>query len=269
LYPERSFKNLKIGIMQKLKNKRWSYQILLVVGMLISMSFGFTRINTTTPAEVAVTTAATAKASAVSFVEEKSALYESLALGALGLSREAFVYGLTGYERLLGEGKIGKNNLLSILDFSLSSGKKRLFVIDIATGELVFNTYAAHGRNSGTSMATEFSNQESSYKSSPGFYITGGTYNGKHGMSLRLNGEEEGINDNALARGIVMHSASYVDESVVRSQGYIGRSQGCPALPESIYKEVISTIKDGSVLFLYTPNKSYVAQSKILSADKA
>lgn len=255
--------------MQKLKNKHWSYQTLAMIGMMICMSFGFTKPNSTTPAEMAVTTETTTKVLAGSFVEEKMGLYETLDLAALGLSREAFVYGLTGYERLLGEGKIVKNNILSILDFSLPSGKKRLFVIDIATGELVFNTYAAHGRNSGTSMATEFSNQENSFKSSLGFYVTGGIYNGKHGTSLRLNGEEEGINNNAMARGIVMHSAAYVDESVVASQGYIGRSQGCPALPASVYKAVINTIKDGSCLFLYSPSKNYIAQSKILVSNKA
>lgn len=253
--------------LKKLKNKHWSYQALVVLGMMVSMSFGFTKTVSTTTA-VTATSETTVKAAAASIVTEKMGLYESLDLGSLGLSREAFEYGLTGYKRLLDEGKIAKDNLLSILDFSLPSGKKRLFVIDISSGELVFNTYAAHGKNSGASVATEFSNQANSFKSSLGFYVTGGTYNGKHGTSLRLNGEEEGINDNAMARGIVMHSASYVDEAIVASQGYIGRSQGCPALPGYIYKEVINKIKDGSCLFLYSPSKGYIAHSKLLT-DKA
>ncbi|MCW3088610.1 MAG: hypothetical protein JWQ78_1996 [Sediminibacterium sp.] len=250
--------------MQRMKNKHWSYQIVAMVGMLVCMSFGFTR-PATTSSSVMVTTATTAATATKSVIEEKMGLYDSLDLAGLGLSREAFEYGLTGYQHLLAQGKILKNNLLSILDFSLPSGKKRLFVIDITTGELVFNTYAAHGRNSGTAMATDFSNQANSFKSSLGFYVTGETYNGKHGESLRLNGEEEGINDNALARGIVMHSAAYADESIVASQGYIGRSQGCPALPENIARDVITKIKNGSLLFLYSPDKTYASRSKILN----
>ncbi|WP_237722014.1 murein L,D-transpeptidase catalytic domain family protein [Sediminibacterium roseum] len=225
------------------------------------MSLAFTNKKSTSTTAVAANTTTTLK----SKVEEKMPLYDSLDLGALGLSRQAFEYALMGFNNLLDAGKIKKDNLLSILDFSLPSGKKRLFVIDLATGELVFNTYAAHGRNSGTSVATRFSNKMNSYQSSLGFYITGDTYNGKHGTSLRLQGEEKGINDNALARGIVMHSASYVDESIIASQGFIGRSQGCPALPGNVYKDVINKIKDGSCLFLYSPDKFYTTHSKFLN----
>lgn len=253
--------------MQRFKNKHWSFQVMALAAILVCMNFGFTSpVETLSPAPVPGSEVVSA--TSLSFVEEKMELYTSLDLGTLGLSREAFEYGLTGYERLVNEGKIRKDNLLSILDFSMPSGKKRLFVIDIATGELVFHTYAAHGRNSGTSLATQFSNEHNSFKSSLGFYITGETYNGKHGTSLRLKGEEQGINDNALSRGIVIHGAAYVDESIVKQQGFIGRSQGCPALSGSVYKEVINTIKSGSCLFLYSPDKQYVSNSKMLS-DKA
>ncbi|MDB5210625.1 MAG: hypothetical protein JWQ30_1452 [Sediminibacterium sp.] len=247
------------------KTRTWSLRAVAFVGLLVCMSLAFTNSNKVSTTPLVNTTAV---AVANSMVAEKMPLFESLELGALGLSRQAFEFALTGYNNLLNAGKIKKDNLLSILDFSLPSGKKRLFVIDITTGELVFNTYAAHGRNSGTSVATKFSNKENSYQSSLGFYITGDTYNGKHGTSLRLEGEEKGFNDNALARGIVMHSASYVDESIIASQGYIGRSQGCPALPGNIYKDVIEKIKNGSCLFLYSPDKYYVTHSKMLN-DKA
>lgn len=251
-----------------LQNKHWSYQVLAMVGLLVSMSLAFTRPATTDLSGINtgenVKTVATEKTTR-SIKEEKTGLYDSLNLNAHGLSRQAFEYALAGYNRLLNEGKIFKNNILSILDFSLPSGKKRLFVIDLASGELVFNTYAAHGRNSGSDMATQFSNQPNSFKSSLGFYVTGGTYTGKHGESLRLNGEEEGINDNAMSRGIVIHSAAYADESIVAQQGFIGRSQGCPALPQSIAKNVIEKIKDGSCLFLYSPDKYYTTHSKILN----
>jgi len=241
--------------MQKLKIRNWRCGALAVSCMLIYMSFAFVNPEATAP--VAATTVAIS-------VDVKEALYENLELGALGLSHQAFTYALAGFNKLMEDGKIQKNNILSILDFSLPSGKKRLFVIDLESGELVFHTYAAHGKKSGSNVATEFSNKMNSNKSSLGFYVTGDTYNGKHGTSLRLQGEEKGINDNAMARGIVMHSAKYVDESVIAQQGFIGRSQGCPALPANIYKEVIEKIKNGSCLFIYSPDKYYTSHSKIL-----
>jgi hypothetical protein len=232
--------------------------------MLICLSFAFTFPAKQNSNITATVTKSVSGEKSRSAVDEKMGLYDSLELSTKGLSRQAFEYALTGYNNLLNEGKIVKNNILSILDFSLPSGKKRLFVIDLEAGQLVYNTYAAHGRNSGTDMATQFSNQPNSFKSSLGFYVTGDTYTGKHGESLRLNGEEQGINDNALARGIVMHSAAYADENIVATQGYIGRSQGCPALPQNMSKNIINTIKNGSCLFLYSPNKDYMAHSKIL-----
>lgn len=252
--------------MKRTENKHWSSRILIIAAVLICTCFAFTNFKkSTTPAVGSTTTTVSSK----SKVDEKMPLYDSLGLGALGLSRQAFEYALTGFNNLLVAGKIRKDNLLSILDFTLPSGKKRLFVIDLAAGALIFNTYAAHGRNSGQSIATRFSNKMNSYQSSLGFYITGDTYNGKHGMSLRLEGEEDGFNDNALARGIVMHSASYVDESIIASQGFIGRSQGCPALPGNIYKDVIDKVKNGSCLFMYSPDKNYISHSRLLSLPGA
>jgi hypothetical protein len=248
----------------KLKNRLRNGQVLSLVGMLICLSFAFTFPAKQNSNITATVTKSVSGEKSRSAVDEKMGLYDSLELSTKGLSRQAFEYALTGYNNLLNEGKIVKNNILSILDFSLPSGKKRLFVIDLEAGQLVYNTYAAHGRNSGTDMATQFSNQPNSFKSSLGFYVTGDTYTGKHGESLRLNGEEQGINDNALARGIVMHSAAYADENIVATQGYIGRSQGCPALPQNMSKNIINTIKNGSCLFLYSPNKDYMAHSKIL-----
>jgi hypothetical protein len=112
-------------------------------------------------------------------------------------------------------------------------------------------------------MASQFSNEPESNKSSLGLYITGGTYIGKHGFSLHLLGQEKGINDNANSRAIVMHSAAYVSESAIRMQGFIGRSLGCPALPENLHKPIIEKIKNGSCLFLYSPDKSYAMHSAI------
>jgi hypothetical protein len=197
------------------------------------------------------------------------AVYDSLQLNLRGLSRDAFEKAMKGYQYLLTTGKILNENIISIIDFSLPSDKKRLFIIDLNKGELMYNTFVAHGKKSGQKVPTKFSNKNESHKSSLGFYITGETYLGQHGFSLRLLGEEKGINDNALNRGIVMHSAKYVDEETIESQGYIGRSFGCPAIPANVYKEVIETIQNGSCLFIYSPDKYYATHSKIIKLAKS
>lgn len=197
----------------------------------------------------------------------KTLLYDSLQLESIGLSKEAFIYALKGFNRLQNAGKLQNDSILSIIDFSLPSNKKRLFVIDLKMGQLLFNTLVSHGKKSGGQIATSFSNKLNSYKSSLGFYITGNTYKGQHGCSLRLEGEEAGINDNALNRGIVMHSAAYVDERFINNQGYIGRSEGCPAIPKQIHKEIIEKIKNGSCLFIYSPDKYYVSHSKMIRGE--
>jgi hypothetical protein len=191
-------------------------------------------------------------------------LFDSLNLGGLGLSKEAYNYAIAGYKYLRSEGKLKNENILSIVDFSLASSKKRLFIIDMKNKTVLFNTYVSHGRNSGRDIANQFSNQPESNKSSLGFYVTGDTYMGKHGFSMRLLGEEKGINDNANSRAIVMHSAAYVSEAAIKMQGFIGRSLGCPALPEALTKPIIEKIKNGSCLFLYSPDKSYASHSSIL-----
>lgn len=118
--------------------------------------------------------------------------------------------------------------------------------------------------NSGLDKTLYFSNEKESNKSSVGFYITSATYSGTHGYSMRLNGQEIGFNSNALERDIVVHSADYVSESVVKSQGYIGRSLGCPALSPAVYKAVINQIKNGTCLFIYGNDGKYITNSKYL-----
>ncbi|WP_295121411.1 murein L,D-transpeptidase catalytic domain family protein [uncultured Chitinophaga sp.] len=216
----------------------------------------------------AAATPVAAKEVTATHTSAMAALYTQLALDSAGLSQEAFDYALAGYEQLLQAGKIKNEDILTIVDFSRPSSDKRLFVIDLQNGKLLYNTLVSHGRNSGKGQATAFSNAPNSFKSSLGFYVTGGTYKGEHGYSLRLNGEEKGINDNALSRGIVMHCADYVNEKLVQSQGYIGRSLGCPAIPTNVHKKIITAIKDGSCLFLYSSDKRYIAQSKIIKLTK-
>ena len=171
-------------------------------------------------------------------------MYNMLSLDSLGLSAEAFKQAITGYQNMRNAGTVLNNAILSIVDFSLPSFKKRLFVLDMENGKLLFNTLVAHGRNSGQIYATRFSNRNRSFESSLGFYVTGETYNGQNGYSLRLLGMEHGFNDNAYSRGIVIHSADYVNDEISKTYGRLGRSEGCPAIPSDIHRSVIETIKN-------------------------
>ncbi|MBA2250672.1 MAG: murein L,D-transpeptidase catalytic domain family protein [Chitinophagaceae bacterium] len=199
-----------------------------------------------------------------SVLTKSDILFDSLKLGKLGLGRRAYDYAMLGYKALKAKGKLRNDKILSIIDFSLPSSKKRLFVIDVKNYKLLFVTYTAHGKNSGVDKTLYFSNAPESNKSSVGFYTTLGTYSGEHGYSLRLQGHEIGFNDKAESRDIVIHGADYVEESVIRSQGYIGRSLGCPALSPEIYKQVIAKIKDGTCLFVYGNDADYITNSKLL-----
>jgi hypothetical protein len=185
-------------------------------------------------------------------------LYDTLDLQALSLSREAFHKAVLGFISLQITGVIRNADVLSIVDFSLPSNQKRLFIIDMLNGRLLFNTFVAHGRNSGQLMATRFSNRTNSFMSSLGFYVTGDPFVGSHGYSLRLDGLEQGWNDRAFSRRIIMHPADYVSEDHIQQWGYLGRSEGCPAIPEALNAPIIDEIKGGSCLFLYAPDKRYV-----------
>ncbi len=240
----------KMRVMQK-----W---VLAVVVLMGSLHLSFVLLHKSSAKTAGPTTGVLEK------TNNLTAMYDSLHLASLGLSRQAYDYAVKGYNRMLKAGQIKNGQVLSIIDFSMPSSMKRLFVINLQTGQLLFNTYVSHGRNSGRENAERFSNEPESYKSSLGFYVTSATYMGKHGYSLRLEGTEKGINDKALSRGIVMHAAAYVDESLIRSQGYIGRSQGCPAVPEKLHKPIINAIKDGSCLFVYSPDSYYMAHSRFV-----
>lgn len=134
--------------------------------------------------------------------------------------------------------------------------------------KLLFSSLVSHGKNSGGNYATSFSNENGSLKSSLGFFLTENTYQGKNGYSLVLNGLEKGINDRAKERAIVIHGAAYSNPSVIASSGRLGRSFGCPALPQAVSKPIINTIKGGSLLFIYANNQNYLAYSPILSKQQ-
>lgn len=192
-------------------------------------------------------------------------LYDSLNLDSKGLSQEAFDYAAKGYIYLKEQGKLSNSRVLTIIDFTKPSSQKRLFIVDVQNIKLLFNTYVAHGQNTGEAYAKKFSNKMESFQSSLGFYITTGTYMGKNGFSMQLEGMENGINDKAGERAIVMHGAPYVSEGFIRSRGYLGRSHGCPAVPETLNKPIIEKIKNGSCLFIYSNDFTYINRSKIIN----
>jgi hypothetical protein len=196
---------------------------------------------------------------------EASSLYDALAING-DINMKTLVYALKGYRQLQASGKLKKDNILSIVDMSQSSKNKRLYIIDVESKKLLYNTYVAHGRNSGSEYATSFSNEVDSHKSSLGFYVTNNTYNGSHGLSLRIEGVEKGFNDRALERAVVIHGADYIGDQFLRNRPFSGRSWGCPAVPAAENAKVINMIKDGSCLFIYHPTEKYLQNSQILNA---
>lgn len=176
------------------------------------------------------------------------------------LEYDAFETGLKGYVKLKDEGQIEEHSLLTVIDMSVSANKNRFFLIDLEKKKVIHKSIVAHGRNSGGEYAKYFSNEEGSFKSSIGFYRTAETYHGKHGLSLRLDGLEY-TNSNARKRAIVVHAADYVSSVFIKNNGRLGRSLGCPSLPKENYSEVIHKIKNGSLLFIYYPEKNYLKKS--------
>ena len=191
-------------------------------------------------------------------------IYDSLHLEESGLSKQAYDQAQSGFKKMKLQGRLVNDSVLSIVDFSQPSDKKRLYVLDLKNYKVLYNTLVAHGKKSGKLWAQSFSNRLSSYKSSIGFYVTGHPYDGSNGYSLKLDGLEKGFNNNAARRAIVLHGAGYVCDSYINEQGYIGRSEGCPAVPLQFAKDIINTIKDGSCLFIYHSDKIYRQHSAIL-----
>lgn len=164
------------------------------------------------------------------------------------LSFEIFDKAIIGYRQIE---NLKKKNILTIIDYSKPSTEKRFYVIDIEKKQLLISTFVAHGKNTGDIEALSFSNQPNSLQSSLGFFLTAETYEGQNGYSMKLDGLEKGINDNARTREIVIHGADYVSEEYISKYGRLGRSWGCPALPMELSREIIDLISRGSCLFVY------------------
>ena len=183
--------------------------------------------------------------SAVKISTDSRRLYHELNLKDV-VGFPAFEEALKGFRQFEQERAI-----LTLIDFTKPSTEQRLCVIDLQEQQTLFKSHVSHGRNSGGNYAVSFSNQPQSFKSSLGFFRTGDTYSGKNGYSLILEGLEKGKNDKAKERAIVMHGAKYADPAVIKKQGRLGRSLGCPALPPAVSREIINTIKDGALLYIH------------------
>lgn len=225
---------------------------------LNTVEVNYNEVKSTDPKLIAASTKA-------DFESKSKSLYTVIDANGFTLPKfESFLAAIEGYDQLKQQGKI-QNEILTIVDFSLSSTQERMWVIDMKNQKVILKLLVSHGRNSGSEYATDFSNENESFKSSLGFYITGETYTGKHGLSLRLDGMEYGINHNARSRAVVVHGADYVSKSFIEKTGRLGRSQGCPAVSYEVHKELIETIKGKSCIFIYHPSRNYVVKSKLVS----
>ncbi|HER40970.1 MAG TPA: murein L,D-transpeptidase catalytic domain family protein [Salinimicrobium catena] len=246
---------------------------ILILSTFLTASLAFTP-NTSEKKELTAsakvnTIVEVAEDPALSAEEEINMLYDAFSeVNSTMPSRVAFKNGIMGYQKLEEESKI-KKKILTIVDFSLRSTEKRMWILDMSTQKVLYNTYVSHGKNTGGDKATKFSNTPNSFQSSLGFYVTAETYYGKNGLSLFIDGMEEGFNSNARDRYVVIHGADYATKDFINRAGRLGRSYGCPAVPTKVSKEIINKIKGQSVLFIYHPNKEYLETSEYLNPAQA
>ncbi|MFD2245071.1 murein L,D-transpeptidase catalytic domain family protein [Pontibacter ruber] len=185
-------------------------------------------------------------------------VYDEADLKKTGLSFDVFRKAVIGFHNFKQKQLVSPSkSIITVVDFTKSSRDKRMWIIDLKSKKLLFNNLVAHGRNTGEDKALNFSNKANSNMSSIGFYLTGKTYFGKHGLSLKLDGMDEKYNSNARDRAIVVHGADYATEKFVKQYGRLGRSLGCPAVPREISKEVIEHIKDNTVMYIHSADKNY------------
>lgn len=193
-------------------------------------------------------------------------LFTALRRQAPTLHPDVLARALDAMACAVASGEAERDDTLTVIDYSLQSSKKRMWVFDVARRELLFHELVAHGKNTGARMATRFSNTNGSLQTSLGLFRTADTYYGKNGYSLRLHGLEPGVNDLALPRTIVIHGAWYVSPDFAAQHGRIGRSWGCPAVSEKVARPLIDTIKEGTLVFSYYPDQEWLGSSRFLSA---
>jgi hypothetical protein len=188
-------------------------------------------------------------------------LLRSLLRQAPGLKAEVLTLALDATACAAEKGLVKRRELLTVIDYSIPSTQPRLWVFNVAEKKLLFKELVAHGKNSGGNLPNFFSNSSGSLATSLGLFVTGGTYVGSNGYSLRLKGLEEGVNDMAFDRAIVMHGAPYVSREAIRALGRLGRSWGCPAVRREIARKLIDTVRGGSPIFAYYPDDNWLSSS--------
>ena len=198
--------------------------------------------------------------------DEKHTLATALGEAAPTLNAEVLDHALAAMQCAVNNGSAPADRL-AVIDYSLPSTAKRLWIFDLTKQELLLTDWVAHGRNSGSNEAKSFSNVEGSFQSSLGLFRTAESYRGKHGYSLRMDGLEPGVNDRARERAIVIHGASYVSPSLVKTQGRIGRSLGCPAVRPEVASMVVDSLKGGQFMFAWYPDQKWLNSSAYLNCE--
>jgi hypothetical protein len=184
-----------------------------------------------------------------------------------GISAEVWEHALAAHKAATTAGRTTSLKL-AIIDYSRPATEKRLWVVDVISRAILQAEYVAHGEGSGDLVPTRFSNRDGTHQSSLGTFITGTTFTGIRGHSLRLHGLEPGINDNAYARGIVIHGTPGVSEAKAR-QGKMGRTEGCPAVSSEAAGRLIALIAHGTVVFAWYPETSFLQTSAFLDREVA
>jgi hypothetical protein len=242
--------------------------LLLILGVITFTGFNSTSNTTAARAHTVERSNSVSKLSRLNFEDSLQNLYTSIGLEKAGLSYEVFRLGMVGYYSLLHEGKVSDRQLISFIDFTKKSTEKRFYTVDLEKRQLLFHSLVSHGKNTGENQARVFSNIPQSNQSSLGFYLTGESYVGSKGYSLRLDGQDPGFNDKMRERAVVIHDADYVSEAWIKKYGRLGRSQGCPALPKGIARNVINTIKEKTVIFAYYKDPEFLTTSSHLDVNK-
>jgi hypothetical protein len=149
--------------------------------------------------------------------------------------------------------RVKKHRYIIIIDYTIHSSKKRLFLYDRKKKKVVRSHHVAHGINSSDprnpGRAIRFSNRNMSKCSNVGCLVTGGTYYGKYGKSLNIHGLHKGLNDNCFRRRIVFHRSNYVTDRFINSTGYAGRSWGCPAMDPAIFASFRDLVAGGTFCY--------------------
>jgi len=185
---------------------------------------------------------------------------------AINVNPRVWGLALKAYNNALKQGYI-RQKILTVIDYSLPSSVKRMWVIDLTSQKVLYHTLVAHGKHTGGLFAKHFSDRPGSLASSIGTFITENTYMGSKGYSLRLKGLEPGFNDKAKSRAIVMHGAWYATQDFARHHGRLGLSWGCPAVAPTLAKPIINQIKNGSLVFAYFPDSQWLQKSRFLETD--